>query len=338
MKELHSNFIKKWLEQKLHFFHINKTLGDLIMKICVIGAGHVGATTAQRIIEKGLGDVVLIDVKEGIAEGKALDLLQTNPIESFNRKITGTCDFKKITGSHIVVVTAGFPRQPGMSRTDLLNKNVEIIKNVSMSIREYAPNSYVLIVTNPLDIMAYLAMKITGFNPAKVIGMAGILDSARFRTFIASELGVAPQDVQAMVLGGHGDSMVPLIEYTTVSGIPITHFLSSDALEKIIERTRNGGAEIVSLLKTGSAYYAPSSSVVDMVAAIINDSKRVIAASVFLNGEYGYNDLYLGVPIILGKNGVEKIIEVPLGSNDKTALDKSAKIVKDGISEIKDKI
>ncbi len=308
------------------------------MKICVIGAGHVGATTAQRIIEKGLGDVVLIDVKEGIAEGKALDLLQTNPIESFNRKITGTCDFKKITGSHIVVVTAGFPRQPGMSRTDLLNKNVEIIKNVSMSIREYAPNSYVLIVTNPLDIMAYLAMKITGFNPAKVIGMAGILDSARFRTFIASELGVAPQDVQAMVLGGHGDSMVPLIEYTTVSGIPITHFLSSDALEKIIERTRNGGAEIVSLLKTGSAYYAPSSSVVDMVAAIINDSKRVIAASVFLNGEYGYNDLYLGVPIILGKNGVEKIIEVPLGSNDKTALDKSAKIVKDGISEIKDKI
>ncbi|MBI4652462.1 malate dehydrogenase [Candidatus Desantisbacteria bacterium] len=308
------------------------------MKISVIGAGQVGAMTAQRILEKNLGDVILLDVEEGIACGKSLDMMQSASLEGFTAKITGTGDFKKITGSHIVVVTAGFARKPGMSRTDLLFKNADVIKMVSKKIREYAPNAFLLMVTNPLDIMSYIAMNITGFNPAKVIGMAGILDSARFRAFLAQELDVAMQDIQTIVLGGHADSMVPLIEYTTVCGIPVTQFLSLTALEKIVEKTRKGGEEIVSLLKTGSAYYAPSSSVVDMVSAIISNSRRVITASVYLKGEYGYNDIYLGVPIIIGKNGVEKILEISLTQKDRLALDKSAKIVKDVIEEVKEKI
>ncbi|MBI5207700.1 MAG: malate dehydrogenase [Candidatus Firestonebacteria bacterium] len=308
------------------------------MKICVIGAGQVGATVAQRIIEKGLGDAVLLDIAEGLAEGKSLDMIQSAYIEGFTSKIIGINDFKKITGSQIVIVTAGFTRKQGMSRTDLLLKNVEIIKSISVQIREYAPNSLLLMVTNPLDIMAYVALKITGFNPAKVIGMAGLLDSARYCAFIAQEAGVAIKDVQALVLGGHGDSMVPLPEYTVINGIPVSNFLSKESLDKIIEHTRNGGAEIISLLKTGSAYYSPSSCVVDMVKAIVYDEKRVITASVYLKGEYGYHDIYLGVPIILGKNGMEKIVSIPLSLKAKTDLDKSAKIVKDVIKEIEGKI
>jgi len=301
-------------------------------KIAIIGAGQVGATTAHRIAEKGLGNIVLIDVVESV-KGKALDLLEAAPIEGHDCRIIGSTDYKEIRDSDIVVVTAGLPRKPGMTREDLLEKNKEIVKEAAENIKKYAPNSIVIVVTNPLDVMSYLVLKTTGFDTKRVIGMAGILDSTRFRAFIADELDVSKRDVDAMVLGSHGDTMVPIPEYTTVAGIPITELLSKEKIKEVIERTRNAGAEIVSYLKTGSAYYAPSAAVAEMVEAIINDSRRLVPASAYLQGEYGYSDLYMGVPVKLGKNGIEKIYELKLSKEAKGQLDKSAGIIKANIKE-----
>ena len=301
-------------------------------KISIIGAGQVGATAAHRIAEKNLGNVVLIDILDSV-RGKALDLLEAGPIECHDCCIKGSTDHSAIKGSDIVVITAGLPRKPGMSREDLLQKNKEIVKNASENIKEHAPDSIVIVVTNPLDIMSYIALKTTCFKPEKVIGMAGILDSTRFRTFIAEELEVSKRDVAAMVLGSHGDTMVPVPEYTAVSGIPITRLMENEKIGQLVERTRKGGAEIVGYLKTGSAYYAPSAAITEMVEAIVNDSKRVLPASAYLNGEYGYNDIYMGVPVKLGREGVEKIFELKLSKEAKEQLDRSAQVIEKKIKE-----
>ncbi len=303
-------------------------------KITIIGAGAVGATAAQRIAEKGLGDVVLTDIVEGLPQGKALDLMEAGPLFGYDSKITGTNDYKDIEGSDVVVVTAGIARKPGMTREDLLKINTKIIREVSQNIAKYAPDSVVITVTNPLDIMTYVTMKTTGFEPHRVFGMSGVLDSGRFATFIAMELGCSVRDINAMVLGGHGDTMVPLPRFTTVSGVPITELLSEDAIKRLVGRTVNGGAEIVNLLKTGSAFYAPSAAVTNMVEAVVKDTKRVLPACAYLNGEYGNKDIYLGVPVKLGRKGVEEIIELKLASPEKKALDKSAEAVKEGIASL----
>ena len=304
-------------------------------KVSVIGGGgNVGASVGVYVAERGLADVVLIDVIEGVPMGKALDLTQAAPLRGSNARLTGSNDLADVKGSDVVVVTAGFPRKPGMSRSDLLAANAEIVRGAAEAVKKNAPQAILIVVTNPLDVMAYLAFKASGFPKNRVLGMAGVLDSARFRAFVAMELGVAAVDVQAMVLGGHGDSMVPLPRYTTVGGIPITELLPADAIERLSQRTRDGGAEIVGLLKTGSAYYAPAASTVEMVQAVLKDEKRLLPCSVFLSGEYGLRDLFIGVPCVLGAGGVERVLELPLSEGEKSALTKSANAVTKDISEL----
>jgi len=298
-------------------------------KVTVIGAGNVGASLASYLAEDNLADVVLLDIIEGVPQGKGLDLLQAGPIRGYDVSITGTNDYNDITGSEIVAITAGLARQPGMSREDLITKNANIVGLVVENVVKYAPNSFIIVVTNPLDIMTYHAFKKSGFPANRVMGQAGVLDSIRFRTFVAMELKVSVSEVQALVLGGHGDSMVPLPRYTTVGGVPITELLSPERIQALSQRTRDGGTEIVKLLKTGSAYYAPAASTAVMVDAILNDRKKMLAASAMVKGEYGLSDLYIGVPVILGANGVEKVIELKLLPEEKEALHNSAKIYKD---------
>ncbi len=303
-------------------------------KITIIGAGAVGATTAQRIAEKELGDVVLTDIVEGLPQGKALDLLQAGPLFGYDSNIMGTNDYEDIKGSDVVVITAGIARKPGMTREDLLKINTKIITDVSHKIKLHAPDSVVITVTNPLDIMTYVAMKTTGFEPNRVFGMSGVLDSGRFAAFIALELGCSVRDINAMVLGGHGDTMVPLPRFTTVSGVPITELMPESTIKRLVERTINGGAEIVNLMKTGSAFYAPSAAVTNMVEAVIKDTKRILPACAFLNGEYGKKDIYLGVPVKLGRKGITQILELELTGEEKEALDRSADAVRSGISSL----
>jgi malate dehydrogenase len=306
-------------------------------KVAVIGAGNVGASAALYIAERGLADVVLIDRAEmdGMPQGKALDMQQSAPLWHKGGRIEGATDLSAVKGADVVVMTAGFPRKPGMSRSDLLKMNADIIRPAAEAVKQHAPNAYVVVVTNPLDVMAWYFWHVTGFPRHRVVGMAGILDSARFRAFLGMELGVSAADVQAMVLGGHGDSMVPLPAYTTVGGISVTELIAKEKLDAIIERTRNGGAEIVKLLKTGSAYYAPAMSAVEMVEAILTDQKRLVPCSVLLEGEYGLKDLFIGVPVMLGGKGVEKIVPLKLAPADQAALEKSAKDVADMIGELK---
>ena len=303
-------------------------------RVAVIGAGNVGASAALYIAERGLADVTLIDIVEGLPQGKALDILQATPLWHRGGRVEGSNDLGAVAGADVVVMTAGFPRKPGMSRTDLLKANADIVRPAAEAVKRGAPGAYVVVVTNPLDVMAHLFWKVTGFPRARVAGMAGILDSTRFRAFLAAELGVSGTDVQAMVLGGHGDSMVPLPRYTTVGGIPIIELLPQGRIAEIAQRTRDGGAEIVKLLKTGSAYYAPAMSAVEMVEAILTDQKRLVPCSVLLQGEYGMKDLFLGVPVILGARGVEKIVELELSGDELAALRASGKQVIDSIAEL----
>jgi malate dehydrogenase len=297
-------------------------------KVTVIGAGNVGATTAQRIAEANLADVVLIDVVEGLPQGKALDLAEAAPLHYHDHSIVGTNDYADTAGSDVIVVTAGLARQPGMSRDDLLLKNQGIVRAVVGQAAKQSPNAFIVVVTNPLDAMVHVALETSGFPRERVIGMAGVLDSARFRTFIAQELGVSVADVSAFVLGGHGDTMVPLPRLSTVAGIPLPELMSAEKIDALSTRTRNGGAEIVALLKTGSAFYAPASSAFHMVDAILNDRKRVLPCAVLLRGEYGIDGLVVGVPIVLGASGVERIIEVKLTDQEKAALKTSSESVR----------
>lgn len=303
-------------------------------KITIIGAGAVGATAAQRIAEKELGDVVLTDIVEGLPQGKALDLMESGPLLGYDSKLMGTNDYKDIEGSDVVVITAGIARKPGMTREDLLKINTKIITDVSQNIKRYAPDSVVITVTNPLDIMTYVTLKTTGFEPSRVFGMSGVLDSGRFAAFIAMELGCSVRDINAMVLGGHGDTMVPLPRFTTVTGVPITELMPESTINRLVERTINGGAEIVNLLRTGSAFYAPSAAVTNMVEAVVKDTKRILPVCAYLNGEYGRKDIYLGVPVKLGKHGVEDIVELKLSGEEKEALDRSAEAVRAGIASL----
>jgi malate dehydrogenase len=298
-------------------------------KISVIGAGNVGASCALYLAEANLADILLVDILEGIPQGKALDLSQAGPVRGYNCSINGTNDYADIKGSDIVVMTAGLARKPGMTREDLLTKNAEIVGSAAENIKKYAPNAFVIVVSNPLDLMTYHMFKVTGFKPNRVFGQAGVLDSIRFRTFVAMELGVAMTDTQAMVLGGHGDTMVPLPRYTTVSGIPISELISDDRIKAICDRTANGGGEIVKLLKSGSAYYAPAAATVDMVRALFSDEKRVLAASAHLTGQFGIKDIYIGVPVVIGAKGVEKIIDLKLEKDEQAALQKSAATYKE---------
>lgn len=308
----------------------------MLNKITVVGAGNVGATAAQRLAEKQLArTVVVVDIVEGVPQGKALDQWESAPIEGFDSHVVGTNGYEETAGSDIVVITAGIPRKPGMSRDDLLNTNAGIMKSVCEQVKKTSPNAILIIVSNPLDAMCYVAMKVTGFPRERVIGMAGVLDTARYRSFIAEALEVSVEDIQAMVLGGHGDTMVPLVSYTTVSGIPITQLMKKEQLDPIVDRARNGGAEIVKLLKTGSAYYAPSSAAVQMCEAIALDKKRVLPCSAWLTGEYGFRDVFLGVPCKLGRKGLEKVLEVELSGDEKAALKKSADAVYDLLKVIK---
>ncbi|MDZ7289665.1 MAG: malate dehydrogenase [candidate division KSB1 bacterium] len=303
------------------------------MKISVIGAGNVGATTALFLAQQRLGEILQIDIIEGMPEGKALDMDEAGPVARFEGHIVGTTNYDKLENSDIVVMTAGLPRKPGMTRMDLLTKNAEIVSSAMLKVAQFASKAIVVMVTNPLDVMTYVAWKTTGFPKSRVVGMAGVLDSTRFRFFVADALNVSVEDTQAMVLGGHGDSMVPLPRYTTVSGIPITQLLPADQVAKLVDRTRKGGTEIVNLLKTGSAYYAPAASVAQMVEAIVFDKRRLLPASAYLEGEYGLSGVFAGVPIILGRNGIEKIVEIELTEEEKQALHKSAAEVKEGIQD-----
>lgn len=313
---------------------ITKDLSKSRAKVTVVGAGFVGAGVAQRIVEKELADVVLVDVVDGLPQGKALDMMESAPIEGFDTVIVGANDYELTTNSDIVVITAGLARKPGMSRDDLLAKNAEIVGGVVDQVAKRSPKAILIIVSNPLDIMTHLAWKRSGFDAKRVVGMAGVLDSARYAAFIAIELGVSVKDVRAMVLGGHGDSMVPVPDYSTVNGIPITQLLPADKIEAINQRTRDGGIEIVNYLKTGSAFYAPSSSAVAMVEAILQDSGRVLPCCAYVNGPYGIKDLYCGVPVRLNRSGVAEIIELKLGAKDLEALKKSAEHVKELAAKI----
>jgi malate dehydrogenase len=303
-------------------------------KVTVIGAGHVGECTAMYLAEKNICDITLIDIVEDMPKGKGLDLCQAGPVHSYEAVVTGSNDFADMKGSDIVVHTAGLPRKPGMSREDLITSNADIIGAVSKDIKKYAPKALVIMVANPLDIMTYHCWKITGFENQRVFGQAGVLDSIRFRTFVAWELGVSVADIQAMVLGGHGDTMVPVPRYTTVAGIPITELLPEDKIQAIADRTRVGGGEIVKLLKTGSAYYAPAAATAEMVDSVIRDRKRVMPCSVYLTGQYGIKDLYIGVPIVIGKNGVEKILEIKLDDKELESLQHSATTYKETLKII----
>jgi malate dehydrogenase len=302
-------------------------------KVTVVGGGFVGSTTAQRIVDKGLADVVLTDILEGTPAGKALDMLESTPISGSDAQVTGistaTGDYSATANSDIVVVTAGFPRKPGMSRDDLLKANYDVVKAVVEAIKTYSPNAILILVTNPLDAMVQAAFRICGFSKNRVLGMAGILDSARMSTFVAQELGVSVENVHSFVLGGHGDDMVPLPRYSTVAGIPLPDLLSKERIDAIVARTRKGGAEIVNLLKTGSAYYAPSAAVVEMVEAILKDKKKILPCAVYLEGEYGINGLFVGVPVKLGARGAEQIIEIKLTPEENAELQKSAASVRE---------
>jgi malate dehydrogenase len=298
-------------------------------KVTVVGAGNVGATTAQYIVERELADVVLTDVIDGLPQGKALDLLEAGPVHGYDCRITGANDYEPTAGSDVIVVTAGLARKPGMSRDDLLLKNAEIVGSVVTETARRSPTAILIVVTNPLDAMAQLALRRSGFPKQRVIGMAGVLDSARFRTFIAQELDVSVENVTAFVLGGHGDTMVPLARYSTVAGIPITELLPKDRLEALVKRTANGGAEIVGLLKTGSAYYAPAASVVEMVEAILRNKKKVLPCTAYLEGEYGVKGLFVGVPVKIGRRGIEQILEITLSPEESAALQRSAAAVRE---------
>ena len=304
-------------------------------KITVVGAGNVGATTAQRLAEKQLADVVLVDIIEGIPQGKTLDLTEAAPIEKHDAHLTGTNTYEASKGSDIVIITAGIPRKPGMSRDDLISTNASIMKAVTAQIAKTSPEAILIIVSNPLDAMCHVAYDTSGFPKNRVIGMAGVLDSARFRAFISMELGVSVENTHAFVLGGHGDTMVPLPRYSTVAGIPITELLSKDRIDALVKRTRNGGAEIVSLLKTGSAYYAPASAAVEMAEAILKDKKKILPCAAYLEGEYGIHGLFIGVPVKLGKNGIEEIIQITLMEEEQNALKNSADAVQDLVDTLK---
>ena len=307
----------------------------MVNTITVVGAGNVGATTAQRVAEKELSRrVVLVDIIEGVPQGKGLDQWQTAPIEGFDSRVIGTNGYEETAGSEIVIITAGIARKPGMSRDDLMNTNANIVKGVSEQVAKASPNAIVIVVSNPLDVMCYVAKKVSGFPRERVLGMAGVLDTARYRAFLAEALDVSVRDIQAMVLGGHGDTMVPLINYTSVSGIPITQLMPREQLDKIVARTRTGGAEIVSLLKTGSAYYAPSAAAVQMAESIVNDQKRILPCSVWLEGEYGHSGLFLGVPAKIGRRGLEGVVEVVLSADEREALAKSADAVREPMASL----
>jgi malate dehydrogenase len=308
----------------------------MVDTITVVGAGNVGATTAQRLAEKELARrVVLVDVVEGVPQGKGLDQWETAPIENFDSRVIGTNGYEETEGSDIVVVTAGIARKPGMSRDDLLNTNAGIVSQVSEQIKKSSPRAIVVMVSNPLDVMCYVAKRVTGFPRERVIGMAGVLDTARYRAFLAEALDISVRDIQAMVLGGHGDTMVPLVSYTTVSGIPVTQLIDADKLAAIVDRTRSGGAEIVKYLKTGSAYYAPSAAAVQMCEAIVLDQRRILPCSAWLEGEYGLSGLFLGVPCKLGRNGLEAILEVELNERERAELAKSAEAVREPMKVLK---
>jgi malate dehydrogenase len=308
----------------------------MLKKITVVGAGNVGATTAQRLAEKSLARVVvMVDVVEGIPQGKALDQWESAPIEGFDTRVIGANGYDESADSDIVVITAGIARKPGMSRDDLLNTNAGIVRAVCEQVKRTSPKSIIVMVSNPLDVMCYVAKEVTGFPRERVLGMAGVLDTARYRSFLAEAMDVSVEDIQAMVLGGHGDTMVPLISYTTVSGIPVTQLLDRKALDAIVDRARNGGAEIVKFLKTGSAYYAPSSAAVQMCEAIALDKKRILPCAAWLEGEYGMKGLFLGVPCKIGRKGLEKIIEVELSSAERVALGKSAAAVREPMAAVK---
>ena len=308
----------------------------MVNKITVVGAGNVGATTAQRLAEKELAKlVVMVDVVEGVPQGKALDQWESAPIEGFDTRVIGSNGYDETAGSDIVIITAGIARKPGMSRDDLLNTNAGIVKQVSEQVKRTSPSAIIIMVSNPLDVMAYVAKQVTGFPRERVLGMAGVLDTARYRSFLAEALDVSVEDIQAMVLGGHGDTMVPLISYTTVSGIPVTQLMDRKRLDAIVDRTRNGGAEIVKYLKTGSAYYAPSAASVQMAEAIVHDKKRVLPCAAWLEGEYGMSGLFLGVPCKLGRKGLEQIIEVELTPQERADLGKSAEAVREPMSVLK---
>lgn len=305
-------------------------------KITVVGAGHVGATCSQLLSQKELAkEVVLVDIADGIPQGKGLDQWESAPIEGFDSRVFGASDYESSVDSDIFIVTAGIARKPGMSRDDLLKTNANVIRSVSREIARVAPDSIIIMVTNPLDVMAQVSMEASGFPRERVIGMAGVLDTARYRSFIALELDVSIEDIQALVLGGHGDTMVPLASYTSVSGIPLSQFLEQDRIDALVERTRKGGGEIVSYLKTGSAYYAPAAAAVQMAEAIVKDKRRILPCAAWLQGEYGFNDLYLGVPCMLGANGLERIIEVELEESERSALKTSAEHVKSTVESLK---
>lgn len=304
-------------------------------KISIIGAGFVGSTTAHWLAAKELGDIVLVDIVEGIPQGKALDLYQAGPIEGFDAKIIGTNNYADTANSDIIVVTSGAPRKPGMSREDLIKVNADITRECISKSAPLSPNAIIIMVNNPLDAMTYVAYQTSGFPKNRVFGQAGVLDSARYRAFIAMETGVSVEDIQAMLMGGHGDEMVPLPRFSTIGGIPVTEFIPKDRLDAIVDRTRKGGGEIVNLLKTGSAYYAPSAATAQMVEAVLRDKKRVIPCAAYLEGEYGLNDMYFGVPVVVGAGGIERIIELPLNDEEKALLQKSADAVRSTIETLK---
>ncbi len=307
-------------------------------KITVIGAGHVGASCAVRLADKELGDVVVVDILDGIPQGKGLDILQACPVEGSDVRVVGTNAYEDTADSDVVVVTAGFPRKPGMSRDDLLWKNYEIVQTTVEQAVKYSPNCFLVVVTNPLDAMCHVALKVSKFPKNRVVGMAGILDTARFRAFLAEALDVSVESIVAFVLGGHGDTMVPLVRYTSVAGIPVTDLLDAATIDKIVERTRFGGGEIVKYLKTGSAYYAPSAGVVEMVESILKDKKKVLPCSAYLEGEYDIHGLFVGVPVKLGANGVEKIYQIQLTGEERAALQKSAAAVQELVDVMKPKL
>lgn len=298
-------------------------------KVTVVGAGNVGATTAQRLADAEIADVVMIDILEGVPQGKGLDMMEACPVSGSDVNVVGTNDYKDTAGSDIVVITAGLPRKAGMSRDDLLKKNYEIVKAVTEQVAKNSPDAILIVVSNPLDAMVQTAYKVSGFPKERVMGMAGVLDSSRMRTFIAMELNVSVDNIHAFVLGGHGDDMVPLPRYSTVAGIPLPDLLAEDKIEAIVNRTRKGGGEIVGLLKTGSAYYAPSASILEMVDAILKDKKKILPTAAYLEGEYGINGLYMGIPCKLGSRGIEEIIEIHLTNDERTALQKSAASVQE---------
>ncbi len=304
-------------------------------KVSIIGAGNVGASAAERLALRRLADVVMVDIIEGLPQGKALDLNEAGPVDGYDFRLTGSNGYEETRDSDVVVITSGLPRKPGMSRDDLLQKNFEIVKGVTEQVARHSPRAVLIVVSNPLDAMAYTALKASGFPRERVLGMAGVLDSARMRFFIAAALGVSVENTHAFVLGGHGDTMVPLPRYSTVSGIPITELLPKETIDAIVQRTRDGGIEVVNLLKTGSAYYAPASSIVQMVEAILLDKHMILPCAVYLNGEYGYRDLFMGVPARLGARGLEKVIEIKLTAEEKTALDRSALAVRELVSKLK---